>query len=1120
MPETPDPTDELTPQAPALQLRLAVVPMVQRDDDAQGWPLTPADAAMLAWLALEGPAARDHIAAMLWPGSTPAQGRNALRQRLFRLKKALGRDVAVGTPVLRLAAGVAHDLAEAGQVLGDLRLPDSPELDAWLLQQRDRRRSAELDGLRSQAQALEEAGAVGAALPVAQALLRQEPLSEAAHQRVMRLHYLAGDRAAALAAFDHCEQVLKHELGTGPLPDTLALLATIERAGAVGTAPPPRVLPAAVLRPPRMVGREREAAMLEQAWLGGHVASIVGEAGMGKSRLLDEFLAGREGIARAAGRPGDAGVPFATMARLLRAVAQQHTPTLRADADRVQLARVLPEIDEQGLRVAEGQRLQLQQALLRYLCESPGLQGLVFDDLHFADTASLEMLQALVAESPATTLRCAIAYRPAEAGSALDALEAALADAGLTVGVPLAPLPPAALAVLVDQLGLGIEGATIASGLWQRTGGNPLFALETLKQSWVEHSLQALAGGAAMPRALSVERLIDRRIGQLRGDALALARVASIAGVEFSVELAEHVLGIPAVHLSDAFSELERAQVMRGLQFAHDLVFEAVLRSVPPAIAVHLHARVAQWLEGPASVPARIAEHWLAAGQPLRALPWLKAAGQAAHNALRAHEAGEFFLRAGRILEAQGRFEEAFDQVWEALRNVRFLDSPLQVAEWAVRLAQTPKQQVLALGRQAWIMLQQGVDLAQVLALKFTALKVAETSGDTHLVNDARSEIAVAYSYSGRPAEALPWLELVGQNIDDSDAHGDWAHFQLTYGMCLDNVGRLRDARPHHVLAVSAHRRKKNWIDVAAALNNLAVNLQLSGRPREAQPHAEECMRIYAEHDRDGSGYATVANLLVRCAQAAGRWREALEWADRAQQRTDNPWAAETTRHRRAEIWLELGQFARARALLQELDDDRTAAKLRLVALCDWARLCRWTEQPFGDALDRARKLLPEGVRVDLRMRADFEECLAHRSPDLMAVTARAITEAQALGADGGVPFAWVCRAAGLRRSQSAAAAQAALQALELSQSLDPPGLYKPELWLHAAHALLGDGQTGRAGSVVLHAADWIQARVAAGDVPESFVESFLHRNPVNAQLLAMAVRLRRHASVQPPGGR
>ena len=101
------------------------------------------------------------------------------------------------------------------------------------------------------------------ALSHAQELLALEPLSEAAHRRVMRLHYLRGDRAAALLAFDRCEQVLKDEVGAKPSADTLALLATIEQSAASpgsGVSLLPggaRTVPASVQRPPRLIGREQ-----------------------------------------------------------------------------------------------------------------------------------------------------------------------------------------------------------------------------------------------------------------------------------------------------------------------------------------------------------------------------------------------------------------------------------------------------------------------------------------------------------------------------------------------------------------------------------------------------------------------------------------------------------------------------------------------------------------------------------------------------------------------------------------------------------------------------------------------------------------------------------------------
>ncbi len=71
----------------------------------------PRDGVLLAWLALEEPTPRTRLAQLLWPESEPESARNALRQRLFQLKKLLGADVVSGGATLALAEGIAHDLA-------------------------------------------------------------------------------------------------------------------------------------------------------------------------------------------------------------------------------------------------------------------------------------------------------------------------------------------------------------------------------------------------------------------------------------------------------------------------------------------------------------------------------------------------------------------------------------------------------------------------------------------------------------------------------------------------------------------------------------------------------------------------------------------------------------------------------------------------------------------------------------------------------------------------------------------------------------------------------------------------------------------------------------------------
>ena len=103
-----------------MQLRLATSPRFVHAD-ARETDLAPRDAALLAWLALEGPTPRTRLARLLWPRSAPDVAGNALRQRLFQLKRQLGVELVSGHTTLSLADGLAHDLGDSRQVLGDCR---------------------------------------------------------------------------------------------------------------------------------------------------------------------------------------------------------------------------------------------------------------------------------------------------------------------------------------------------------------------------------------------------------------------------------------------------------------------------------------------------------------------------------------------------------------------------------------------------------------------------------------------------------------------------------------------------------------------------------------------------------------------------------------------------------------------------------------------------------------------------------------------------------------------------------------------------------------------------------------------------------------------------------------
>jgi len=233
------------PAEPRLSVFLFGPPRVERD----GRPVEPDTRkaiALLAYLAMTGHAeGRDRLAALLWPDADDERARGALRRTLSALRTALGgehlasdglrvtldRD-ALDCDVHRFRALLgAGRLAEAVNVysadfLSGFALRDSMEFDEW--------QAAEADALRQElAGALErlthdERDAVRA-IAYARRWLSLDPLNEAAHRALMRLHARAGERAAALRQYRECALALDRELGVAPHPETSALRDAIER---------------------------------------------------------------------------------------------------------------------------------------------------------------------------------------------------------------------------------------------------------------------------------------------------------------------------------------------------------------------------------------------------------------------------------------------------------------------------------------------------------------------------------------------------------------------------------------------------------------------------------------------------------------------------------------------------------------------------------------------------------------------------------------------------------------------------------------------------------------------------------------------------------------------------
>ncbi len=1087
-----------------LRLQLSAVPQALVGGRAHELALT--DALLLAWLALEGATPRERLAALLWPANSAEASRNALRQRLFRLRRQLGADLTQGSTQLALAEGVQHDLAQDQGLLGTLVAPEAPELDAWLRTRREAQRAQSRQSVEARIEALEAAGDAAAALPLALALLEADPLSEDAHRRVMRLHYLRGDRAAALQAFDRCEQLLKHEVGAAPSRETLALLATIEQSAPVAGAAVQRgALPAAVLRPPRLVGRDAELATLQRGLAGGHVVVVIGEAGMGKSRLLQALAAQQPGLLHVSGRPGDDLVPYATIARALRQLLDRE-PAAVDPALRQALAPLLPELLEGRAEVRAQPPLVQPVLTLLHRC-GRGVDTLALDDLHFADEATLELLQALLAtprDGAATPLRWCLGLRPPAAGSRLQGLLDALASAGPHTRLVLQPLTGPQMAEFVDSLALpGVQGDGLAPTLQQRTGGNPLFALETLKLLWNEGRLRQTDD---LPRPDSLAQLIGQQLARLSPAALQLARVAAVAGTDFGIPLAESLLGKNALDLADAWSELEAQQVLRDDGFAHDLVHDAVLQGVPVVIARHLHGQTAAWLEAQGGEPARIAAHWEAAGQRARALPSLRAAAERAHRALREGERIAFLLRGAEIAEADARHDEAFELVRSAIEGhmntIRQADG-LPLLDRLQALARTPLQHAWAANDRFWYATVLG-DFEQALTLGDQALRLALPLGDEDLLSSVRQQLGTTLSVAGRFEEALPHMHAAQAWTEAHATLEDLCAFRGNLAVVLDNLGRPAEAQPHHLRALELSVAQGDQAQHATQLANYAQSRLDAGDLADATVQATQAQRLVSTYDMVGSSAGYIATLLAQCERAAGRYGAALEWCERAETilADRNPARVPVARLHRAHVWLDLGQHARALQLLggAALDTAREMpARYAVRWLLLLARVQRRLRQDGSALLAEALVLAPPGGWPELGLLVRTEQALElpadQAVPTLQAVAEEA-RQRQLASAELGALLHACGRAAG-----SPAGATLARQALARAEGVEALHADRALRWLAPAQALAAAGEGEQAAALVSAGQVWL--RNTGLRVAPEFSTSLLHQHPANAALMA-----------------
>ncbi|ARF52942.1 AfsR/SARP family transcriptional regulator [Streptomyces gilvosporeus] len=470
-------------------------------------------------------------------------------------------------------------------------------------------------------------GDPAAVVPEAEGLTRDAPLREEG----WRLHALAlwssGRQADALAALRRARATFADELGLDPGPDLVALEEAIltQRTDVLRaavprpSADPPR--PRATAPPPShngpgatpFVGREGELAALvaaagEAAADGARVALVTGEAGLGKSTLLEHLGArlGHDGWLVAAGRcpEADGAPPAWAWVEALRKVAVSVPPGAFAD----DLAPLLSDSAPVDGDAAAG-RFRLRQAVWSWLAAAAADRpvAVVLDDLHWADAATLELLGGGVgARAPILVVA---AYRADESERLTDTLASLARTAPLRLDLP--GLKGDAVAELV-RAECEADDATVA-GIAERTGGNPFYVRESARLLTGEGALVALS---EVPEG--VRDVLRRRLARLPESGVSVLRLAAVAGRESAVDVLVQAADCDEDGVLDALD----AGVIAGLldepgpgrvRFVHALVRDTLVADVTRLRATRMHARIAAALEDTGDVAA-LAHHYARAG--------------------------------------------------------------------------------------------------------------------------------------------------------------------------------------------------------------------------------------------------------------------------------------------------------------------------------------------------------------------------------------------------------------------------------------------------------------------------------------------------------------------------
>ncbi len=914
---------------PRLDIRLLGPPEVLVD----GAPLvvdTRKAVAILVLLAAEGRAfARDELAALLWPDADAAAAGGALRRTLSTLRAAAGHDtvivdrarVALDPDQVRIDLAELERLARSdtrrsltaaaalarGPFLAGFNLRDSPEFDDWRAARAVAVERTAMSVLDRLATAQESEGDLPGAIAAASRRLDLDPLDEAGYVRLMDLFARSGDRAAAMRHYRLCVATLDRELGVVPLASTTARYEAIRDAdqpsGALAamrglpadapdkTEPPDDAVPTVAPLVGRGDAMDRLVAASPSDDAGhGRIATLIGEAGIGKTRLaeaLAERIRDRGGtVLTARAYMGERAIAYGPIVELLRSAHAHPGAAERLDPDvRSELARLLPAMAPGGRpgrtrADGPGAHARLVAAIadgLAALTAGPVPGCIWIDDLQWADGATLEALDYLAHRLTGRPMVVLLTWRREDLDEQTEPVVSRLAAPPALV-VELGRLDRAAVAELAART---TTDPDVIDRLFESSEGLPLYVVEAL----------AAGGGMLTTMPAGVRDVLRARLAAAGETAGQILAAASVIGRSFDLGMVRHASGRSEGETVDALDELLRRGLVReagpGFDFAHPGLRDLAYETTSLTRRKLLHRRVAEALRLDLAGSGRddlarlalIAAHERDGGRSVEAAEAFQLAGARAaaifanrqaiehdETALSLGHPDVVGLRAaiGRLRTRLGDYVGAISALEAAAAAAA--DDTLPEIEHAIAGAQLRRGDLVAAARHLdaalggasdpafvarvlvdrSIVLRLGGDAPGALAAAREALAAAERADDATGIGAAHRSLGLIALASG---DAHAARLASRQAVAAADAQDPTGRIAALTGLALAEAaaGDVETGVGHGVAAADLCREIGDRHLEGAVENHLADLLHAAGRDDDAMVHLRRAVEAFAE---------------------------------------------------------------------------------------------------------------------------------------------------------------------------------------------------------------------------------------------------------------------------------